>query len=250
MLNSKKNGGKYILNHVAAAGCCFLLLLFACSKGSDPAPTPVPIPPVSTNPTGVISSFTVDDTLVAYKGSTILHWLVTSYNSYTIVTVNGIKVANYGSWDTGPLTAPTQYVLAINNGVKDSLKVTVADSLITSLWNTGKRLKITRREYWAIPRGDSVKAWVDTSSVLTPQVLDQRLYIALTGSTNIIQMSSSYPSAGYSGKIIPQAGDSSFIWNSRIYTVDSLTDRVLLVHYNTPLVGNSTQLTRDRYLFE
>ncbi|HVZ24609.1 MAG TPA: hypothetical protein VG842_01055 [Sediminibacterium sp.] len=188
--------------------------------------------------------------MIGYKGSTILHWLVTNSNNYTVVTVNGIKVTTYGSWDTGPLTDTTGYVLAINNGVKDSLTVYVADSLITALWNTGKRLKIIRREYWLIPMGDSVHAWVDTSSVLSQQTLDQRLYVSLNGNTNIIQLTSGYPAPGYSGKIIPLPGNTSFSWNSRVYAIDSLTDKVLLVHYNSPVIGGFSQLMRDRYLFE
>jgi hypothetical protein len=236
---------------VAFAGCCLFLLLIACSKSSDPTPAPVPTPPVNTNPTGVIGSFTVNDTLIAYKSGTTLHWLVNNTNNYTVVTVNGIKVTTYGSWDTGPLTDTTGYVLAVNNGLRDSLTVKVADSIISALWNSGKRLKIVKREYWAIPNGATDPVWVDTTAAkVSAQVLDQRLYVSLTGSTNIIQLTSGYPAPGYSGRITTQQGDSSFSWNSRTYSIDSLTDKVLLIRYNTPVTGSFTQPTRDRYLFE
>jgi hypothetical protein len=228
-----------------------LLLFCACTKPAPDVPVIVTPPPTTSPPSGVITTFTMADSLVAYNKGTLAKWLVEGTNNQTVVTFNGVKVPTYGSWDTGPLKKTTVFTLAINNGVKSSVTVQVSDSISAYLWNDGKRLKIIQSEAYVkdtAQNGTGMK-WVDTA--IAPQVADQRISFGFNGSSYISQATPSmYVAPGNTGKYIVNATQTGFIWRNIEYTIVSLDDKKLVVTYSETQPDSSILLKRDTYLFE
>ncbi len=228
-----------------------VLLLGACTKPAQDTPVIVMPPATTSPPSGVITTFFTTDTFVAFNTGTVAKWLVEGTNNQTVVTINGVKVPFYGSWDTGPLRTTTVFTLAINNGVQSKVTVKVSDSISGSLWNGGKRLKITRSEASVVDTsstGTGMK-WVDTT--ISPQVADQRILFGFDGSSSIIQATPSmYVAPGNVGNYIVNTSQTGFTWRNIDFTIVTLDTKTLVVTYSEIQPDNSILLKRDTYVFE
>jgi hypothetical protein len=240
----KTNISRYSLGRILSiAACLFMVACIACSKAED-IPIPIPPPtPAPTPPSGVIQSFTVDDTLVAYNGSTSYKWLVTGTNSLTVVTLDGTPVKPYGVFGTGALHATTTYTLEINNGKKATVTITVADTLTSLLYNTGKRLKQTKYELLMGTR------WADTT--MSQTMIDSRTYFNIDNTSKIILVGPQ-PFVYNSGKftVVQGVSTSAFTWQGSIYTVDFIDARSLVLTHDVRQPNGSKIFTRDTFVFE
>ena len=224
----------------------FIICMLGCSKTPPPDSLPPQIPPNVGVPTGVIKEFTVNDTLVPYNKGTIAKWNVTETNDKTVVTFNGIKVGIYGVFETGPLQQVSTFTLAVNNGIKQSKTVSVADSVTTMLWNEGKRLKQTKAETY-IDTGRGVE-WV--KATLTDKVAGERTYFYINGDCKIIQISAAYTGLPVIGKFQVNTTTKTFMWQSNLYTITLLDEQNLVVTFETKGFNNNKVLNRSTYNFE
>ncbi len=226
----------------------FVLLLFAsCSKKSDFISPIIPVIPIIPNvPTGEIQSFTIDDTLVAFNKGTSVRWLVTGTNLNTVVTYNGVKVANSGVFDTGPLKQATTITLAVNNGKTASVSVKVADSITSLLWNGGKHLYQTKAEYLMVPPVVKDSSYVD--SALTDTQKYQIFYFNLNKSSTIFQTVPFIPPMD-AGLITINNTKTGFTWRGVEYTILVLDSKVLRVTFYTTQANGDKVLTRFTYSF-
>ena len=224
----------------------FIICMLGCSKTSPPDSLPPQIPPNVAVPTGVIKTFTVNDTLVPYDKGTIVKWNVTETNDKTIVTFNGIKVGIYGVLETGPLQQVSTFTLAINNGMKQSKTVNVADSITTELWNEGKRLRQTKSETY-IDTGKGVE-WV--KAPLSAKVAGERTYFYINGDCKTIQISVAYTGLPVIGKFQVNTATKTLTWQSNLYTITLLDDQNLVVTFETKGFNNNKILNRSSYTFE
>lgn len=250
-MNRLASGNQKYISYTNFIGFGVLVFLCACTKPAPDVPVIVTPPPTTSPPSGVITSFTMTDSLVAYNKGTVAKWLVEGTNNQTVVTFNGVKVPSYGSWDTGPLKQTTVFTLAINNGVKSSVTVQVSDSIASNLWNDGKRLKIIQSEAYVVDtsRTGTGMKWVDTT--ITPQVADQRIYFGFDHSSYIVQATPSiYVAPGNTGKFVVNASQTGFIWRNIEYTIVSLDNKKLVVTYSETQPDSSILLKRNTYLFE
>lgn len=232
--------------------CVLYTSMLACTKSSDTVTTPNipnPNPPVSP-PTGEIQSFTLNDTLVAFEKGTVAKWLVNNTNNQTLVTFNGTKVGTYGVLETGPIKQNTTFTLAINNGQQASLLLKVADSVVTLLWNNGKRLKQTKSEALVTRVGQTNPIWVDTS--FSDVATDQRIFFNLDGSTKIIQLNPLlFPTPADPGRVIVSASARNrFTWQGVTYTIVTLDNLSLIVTFDAIQTNGSSLFSRNTYKFE
>ena len=226
-----------------------LVMLWSCTKSPDNY-TPVVQPPTTVNPpTGVIESFILTDTLVPFNTGSTAKWLVTGTNLNSVITFNGVVVGNYGVLDTGPLKQNTVFTLAVNNGKKASVSLTVADSITTLMWNKGKRLRQTKYELFLVPAGQTDPVWIDTP--MMARIIDQRIYFNLDGTSRIYQSSAStYVSPPDAGRFIISASQTAFTWLGTSYTIGSLDANTLLITYDQTLSGGRTVRSRNTYAYE
>ena len=228
-----------------------LLLLAACSKSTpDISPPVAPPAQLSSAPTGVIETFVIIDTLVPWGTGSTVKWLVNGTNNLTIVTFNGVKVAFYGVLDTGPLKKTTLFTLAVNNGATSSVKLKVADSITTLLWNGGKRLRLKKIEAYIVPPGQAIPVWVDTTSSITPRVADQRIYFGFDGNSRIIQTNSMYVSQNDAGLVTVNPSQKTFTWQGVTYNIFKLDNNTLEVIFDSLQTNGSYLRLRHTYLFE
>ena len=227
----------------------FISGMWSCSKSTDNF-TPAVQPPNTVNPpTGVIESFTLTDTLVAFNTGSIAKWLVTGTNLNSVITFNGVIVGNYGVLDTGPLKQNTTFTLAVNNGKKALASLKVADSITTLLWNKGKRLRQTKFEISLVPQGQTDPVWVDTP--MTARVIDQRIYFSLDGTSRIYQSNAnanvSPPDAG---RFIVNVMQGTFTWLGNTYLIGSLDNNELKINYDIALSNGKKVHARNTYAYE
>ncbi len=226
-----------------------VFFVVSCSKSSEPTPpTPVTPPAVDYKPTGVIESFTMTDTFVAFGYGTIAKWLVTGTNNYTVVTINGVKIATYGAMDTGPLNKNTIFTLAVNNGAQSNVAIKVADSVTTLLWNGGKRLKLIKAEKYVIDTSNTYHWEADTT--IDKQTLDQRINFNFNGDSKITQSSSAYVSLGDAGPVVINGAKNGFMWRGIQYTIVNLDNKYLQVIFNKLQPTGMYTLARYNYQFE
>ena len=239
------------LNRINLLLFAVLLLLAACSK-STPDITPIvsPPPPVSTAPTGVIETFVITDTLVPFNTGSTCKWLVNGTNNLTIVTFNGVKVAFYGVLDTGPLKQNSSFTLSVNNGTSSTVKIKVADSITTLLWNGGKRLKLKKIEAYIAPSGQTIPVWVDTTVSMSTRVADQRIYFGFDGNSRIIQTDPQFVSLNDAGLVIVNMSQKAFTWQGVTYDIGTLDSRTLQVTFDSLQTNGSYLRLRHTYLFE
>lgn len=223
--------------------------MWSCTKSPDNF-TPVVQPPVTVSPpTGVIESFTLTDSLVAFNTGSTAKWLVTGTNLNSVITFNGVIVGNYGVLDTGPLKQTTVFTLAINNGKKVSVTLNVADSITTLLWNKGKRLRQTKYELYLVPAGQTDPVWIDTPMIA--RIADQRIYFNLDGTSRIYQSTAStYVSPPDAGRFIVNPSLTAFTWLGSTYILGSLDSNVLITTYDVVLSNGRTVHARNTYAYE
>lgn len=245
----KTNSSRYGLGRIPCiAACLFMVACIACSKSED-IPIPIPPPtPTPTPPSGVIQSFTIDDTLVAYNASTTYKWLVTGTNNLTVVKLDGTKVASSGNFGTGPLQANTTYTLEVNNGKKATISVRVADTITSRLYNNGKRLKQIKNELNIRRPGDTAYSWVDTT--MTQTMTDSRTYFNLDNTSKIILVP--LPFVYDSGKfsVIMGVTIPAIVWQGTIYTIEFLDSKSLILRFDGVQPNRTKLLTRSTYVFE
>lgn len=225
-------------------GSCILFI--ACSKTTEQPVVVLPIPPVSNAPTGDIQYFKIADSLIAFNTGTSVSWLVVNTNLYTVVTYNGVKVANSGVFDTGPLKQRTTFTLGVNNGKTATGVVNVADSISSLLWNGGKNLYLSKAEYYTKPAGATDSTYVDIP--LTDQQRYQIFYFYLNGNTTVIQ---TLPFNGPTdtGKFIVNSTQTGFTWQNVTYTILTLDSKVLKVTFWGNSSNGNRVLYRYTYLF-
>lgn len=223
--------------------------MLSCTKSPDNFTPPVQPPVTVSPPTGVIESFTLTDSLVAFNTGSIAKWLVTSTNLNSVITFNGVIVGNYGVLDTGPLKQTTVFTLAVNNGAKASVTLSVADSVTTLLWNKGKRLRQTKYELYLVPAGQTDPVWIDTPMIA--RVADQRIYFNLNSTSRIYQSTAStYVSPPDAGRFVISASQTAFTWLGTSYTIVSLDNTGLITTYNLVLSSGRTVPARNTYAYE
>lgn len=245
----------------AVLGCTWLALSAGCSKngGSDRTPvvdTTRPAPPA---PTGMISEFTVKDTLVGYERRSAVRWYVTGTNNYTEVTLNGVKVAFSGAITTELLTANAVFVLAINNGVSETRTIKVADVLTTGLWNDGKRWRtadylVNKQVLEKGSQGQDtlVYRWVSMYSSDITRLEGWRTSFTLLHESKEEQTAPGYPQPPYSGMFVPDNAtpQTYFTWKKRVYTVDTMTANLLVVTFDSLMSPGIIYKNRYRYIPE
>jgi hypothetical protein len=232
---------------------CAISLLFVLSGCSKTVtPDPIVLPPTTTPPSapsGVIQSFTIADTLVPFNKGSYVSWLVTGTNTLTIVTYQGIKVANYGSLDTGPLKQNTTFTLSVNSGAKATVSIKVADSVSTALWNEGKGLILTKTEYYGMLPTDTTTSWIDQA--IDKQVADQYIHFNYNGSSNIVQLTGSqYPSPGDTGPFVVVNRQTQFIWRQVLYTIKYLDTKKLVVQFTEEKGSGAPTVWQYTYEFQ
>lgn len=224
----------------------------SCSKEEDPAPIPIPTPPVVSPPSGIIESFTITETLKPYNTpGAILKWLVTGTNNQTLVTINGVKVAEYGIQDVGPLKLTTKFMLEVNSGKRDSVILKVADSVTTLLWNKGKRLKLVKRERYIYPTGSAIPKWV-LDTPYSPAVLDERIYFHYSNTSEIYQLSANrFVALADGGKFTVSNNQQFFSWRGILYTILLLDINFLVVEFDETQSNGTTKVrTMHTYQYE
>lgn len=226
-----------------------MVACISCSKPQEDISSPsLPVPTPGNTPSGNIESFTASDTLIAFNESTNIKWLVVATNNFTVVTYNGVKVASYGSFETGPLKKTTKFTLAVNSGKQASLTVKVADSITSLLWGKGKRLKQIRAEVFIKPAGQKDSAWVDTT--MSSRAADERIFFSLNGrSTIILSNAAQNVSPPDGGLFVVNEALTGFTWQGIFFTIVSLTNTRLIVTYWVQYNG-IWLLTRNTYEFE
>jgi hypothetical protein len=252
MMDLRKNILSILNKQVSWLVLIIVVAIVGCSK-TDEVPSTIVIPPTPViTPSGEIQYFTINDTLVPFKSRSIVKWLVVGTNSQTIVTYNGAKVLFKGDIDTEPIKKATTYTLEVNSGKKATVSIKAADSLATHMWNSGKRLKIKKKEVYIIPLlGITDAKWVDTTKIVTDQVKDQRIYFHFTESAKIIQLTPQlYPPAPASSRFYPNSAQNTFFWQGTTFTVDYLDDTMMVVLYDELQPNGKKLLTRITYLFE
>lgn len=226
-----------------------LFVLCACSKIVTPDPTVPPTTTPPSAPSGIIQSFTIADTLVPFNKGSYVSWLVTGINTLTIVSFEGIKVANYGSLDTGPLKGNTTFTLSVNSGAKATVSIKVADSVSTALWNNDKGLKLIKTEYFGTLPNDTTSLWID--STIDKQIADQLIYFSYNGGSRIQQQTSSqYPSPGNTGPFVVINKQTQFIWRQILYTISFLDTKKLVVLFNEEKSSGTPLVWRYTYEFQ
>ena len=238
-------------NKTTAIALLFIIItgMWSCSKSTENF-TPAVQPPTTVNPpTGVIESFILTDTLVAFNTGSTAKWLVTGTNLNSVITFNGVIVGNYGVLDTGPLKQNSTFTLAVNNGKQASVSLKVADSITTLLWNKGKRLRQTKFELYLVRAGQTDPLWVDTP--MTARVIDQRIYFSLDGTSRIYQSNAnanvSPPDAG---RFIVNVMQGTFTWLGNTYLIGSLDNNELKTSYDIVLSNGRTVRARNTYAYE
>jgi hypothetical protein len=237
----KTNISRYSLGRILSiAACLFMVACIACSKTEEiPIPIP-PQPPLPSPPSGVITSFTIDDTLVAYNASTSYKWLVTGTNSLTVVTLDGVPVKPYDVFSTGPLRANTTYTLEINNGKKATVTVKVADTITSRLYNGGKRLKQIKYE---VLIGTT---YVDTP--MTQNMADSRTYFNIDNTSKITLGLFVYNSGKFS--VIQGVSEPSMVWQNNIYKMEFLPNNTVMFKFDAVQPNGTKLATHSTYVFE
>jgi hypothetical protein len=238
--------------HVPILLCMFVA--FSCSKTEEEmVPVPTPAPPIISGPTGVIQTFTLNDSLVAFNTGTVVKWLVNGTNTATLVNLNGVKVANYGSMETGPVKLSAVFTLEVNSGKKAILTLKTADSITSLLWSKGKSARLVKREVYIYPNVDSSNkwGWRDTTKSIVPQtLLDQRIFFGLNNYITLIQgTSNTNVSPGNGGKFITDPAG-SYIWQNILYKIESIDAVSLIVTYFTTQPIGPILRARNTYLIE
>lgn len=220
-----------------------VVMCTSCSK--EPTPEPIPIPPIPTTPppTGVISSFVItDSTMPFHTAGSILKWLVTGTNAQTVVKINGVIVLFNGILDVGPLKQTTTFTLEVNNGQKAAVVCYVADSLSTLLWNKGKRLKLTKKDYGYYPN-----PVFQDSSVLDSEA-NERIYFNYDKTSKILLVSSN---SQYNGPKFTVSSDlKSFSWRGLFYDVGLLDANILTVFFDEAKPNGTRLKWRYKYEYE
>lgn len=231
-----------------------MVIVVSCSKPEEEtAPVVIPVQPVSTAPTGVIQTFTINDTLVAFNTGTVVKWLVNGTNNLTVVNLDSVKVANYGSIETGPRKKNTVFTLEVNSGKKATVTLNVADTVTSLLWSKGKSARLIKKEVYIDSTPDPSKkwGWIDTSNTITAYQLDQRLFFGLTNSVTSIQgTSNTNVSQGNAGKFIVDIVYFSFIWQNVLYKIESIDATSLVVTYDGAQPIGPKLRTRNTYVIQ
>jgi hypothetical protein len=232
-----------------------MVVAMSCSKPEEEsAPVVIPVQPVSTGPTGVIQTFTINDSLVAFNTGSVIKWLVNGTNNLTEVKLNGVKIATYGSMETGPVKLSATFTLEVNSGKKAILTLKTADSITSLLWSKGKSARLIKKEVFI----DSVSVagtskpwgWIDTSKTITSVLRDQRIFFGLNNTVTLIQgTSSTNVSPGNGGKFITDPSG-LYIWQNILYTIESIDATNLVVTYFATQPIGPILLTRNTYLIE
>jgi hypothetical protein len=228
--------------------------IFSCSKPDVPVPIPPPVtPPPSTQPTGIIDNYSIDDTLIKYNSATFGRWLVTGTNTVTNVTWGGNKVGLTGGLSTGTLTKDTLLVLHVNSGAQREQMVHVADIITSKLYNDGKFAQKTKTEV------TSQGAFKDTTMAGTTN--QEHVFFNLNGTTTIINLITPSPPNGGPFTIIDMgmpptttpvsAGTPAvFRWRNTDYTVVTLTAQLLVVTYQDYDTAGALVNWRDTYFYQ
>lgn len=227
-----------------------MVTCISCTKAPENIITPTsPVPAPGNTPSGNIETFFASDTLIAFNESTNIKWLVVATNNFTVVTYNGVKVANYGSFETGSLKKTTKFTLAVNSGKQATLTVKVADSITSLLWGKGKRLKLTKVEVFIRPAGKTDSAWVDTT--IAPRAADERIFFSLNGrSTIILSNAAQNVSPPDGGQFVVNEALTGFTWQGTFFTIITLNNTTLIVTYIAAQTYGPKLLTRNTYQFE
>jgi hypothetical protein len=194
----------------------------------------------------------ITDTLMPFfTAGASLKWLVTGTNNQTLVTINGVKVAEYGLLATGPLKQTTKFRLEVNSGKRDSVTLRVADSVTTMLWNKGKRLKLVKRERNLYVNGSPLPKWV-LDTPLTASLLDERIYFYYSNTSDIYQLTASkWVSLSDGGKFTVSRTNDTFLWRGILYTILTLDANFLFVEFDeAPQTGTTKIRVRHTYQFE
>ena len=244
-------GYRFRVTIIAPILLCMVVVI-SCSKPEEQIVPIVPVQPVTTGPTGMIQTFTINDTLLPFNTGTVIKWLVNGTNNLTVVTMNGVKVATYGSMETGPVKLSAVFTLEVNSGKKAILTVKTADSITTLLWSKGKSARLVKKEVYI----DSTAAtannwgWVDTSKTITPFIRDQRIFFGLNNTATLIQgTSNTNVSPGNGGKFITDPGG-LYIWQNTLYTIVSIDATYLVVTFFEALPFSPIRNTRNTYVIE
>lgn len=227
-----------------------MVAFIGCSKSPEVVITTPPIPtPGNNTPSGDIETFIANDTLVPFNKGSKIKWLVVGTNNLTVVTYNGIKVAPYGSFETGPLKKTTQFTLAVNSGKQASVTIKAVDSITTLLWGNGKRLRQTKAEVYRLTAGQTASEWVDTT--ISARAADERIFFSLNGrSTIILSNAARNVSPPDGGMFVVNAALTGFTWQGIFFTIVSLTDTTLVVTYVVTQANDSKLIMRNTYEFE
>jgi hypothetical protein len=241
-----------------AFACAFGLAvaMVGCTKPVDePVIVVDTIRPPILQPSGLIKEFIALDTLIAFlKGSTT-RWNVTETNTKTLVFLDSVQVANYGSAQTGPLRQTTSFLLTVNNGKRATTIVNVADSLTTMFWNEGKRWRVVDALSFETQTvsGLPVRDWF---SHFTDKLANERVSFNLDGTSKEVNISPNYPQPKASGKFaatyypLGSPYKVSLSWKGRLYLVDTLTDTKLTMTFDTVYSPGLNVTNRVRYKAE
>jgi hypothetical protein len=228
--------------------------IFSCSKPDDiPTPTPPPVtPPASTQPTGVIDSYSIDDTLIKYNSASFGRWQVSGFNSLTTVTWGGNKVGYSGGISTGLLKKDTLLKLSVNSGAERSQMVHVADIITSKLYNDGKFAQKIKTEVFS--------QGVFTDTAMAGTTSEEHVFFNLDGSTTIINIITPSPPNGGPFTIVdigmpPTTTPASpgtpnvFRWRNTDFTVVTLTTQQLVVKYQAYDTSGAWVDWRDTYSY-
>jgi hypothetical protein len=259
-----KKAGHSTYRLTAALGAIafsMMVSVMSCTKSDPDIPVPPYVPPVLSQPTGTIDSFTLSDSLVpyGYNMGVTMKWSVIGTNSQTSIDINGVKFGFYGSIEVGPLKQTTLYILSVNNGKKDTVILKVADSVTTNMWNgsDAKRLRIIKRQVYrwvdTLPKSDYF--WVDTT--IDAHTLDQRIYFSYRGTSRIYQKTANqYVALSDEGKFVVNLLNinptgtqqfNSFRWQGNTFVIEKLDANFMTISY-TDL--QSKLKLKDFYQFE
>ncbi len=238
--------------------------MIGCTKSPDATPVVIDsIPPVPNTPTGIIKDFSIDDTLIGYRRSSLIRWNVIGTNIKTKVYLivspaavkpDSIQVPLYGTIHTGALLESKTYSLYVNSGRQVTRTLKVADSIATLLWNDGKRWRpVDVLSYeLVIIQGVQQKAWVSYYTLKADQYQNERVNFYLDGNSKETQLSGNYPQPKPSGKFysIPGLPLPSFSWKGRLYTIDTVDSKNLVVRFDSLQNGSINTTNRIKYASE
>lgn len=227
----------FLLNGLRWVLPLFLLAIVSCSKTVDPTPVVPPPTPTPQTPSGVIDYFRMQDTLIGFNRTSNMSWLVSGTNSLTKVSIGGVYVGNAGAISTGVMKKDTVFTLSVNNGMEAKLKLRVADSILTLLWNDGKIAVREKTETL-----DTANIWRDTV-IATPVSGKDQIAFLLTGKTVVTNNTGSYDA----GRVLITPGDNTvmpaiptiLIWRNTNYTLLSIdAQRFILTRRGPDIYGN------------